>query len=66
MQPKEIRTLLSGLEGQGATVKATTKGWQVKCPSGGLLTIHRTPSDHRAVKNLRSIVKRQGMRWPLT
>ncbi len=62
---KELRVVITGLQGQGATVKVTHKGYQVLCPSGGIVTFHKTPSDHRAMGNLRSLIRRNGLTWPL-
>ena len=63
---KQIKALLADLERQGATIKATSRnGWQVLCPNGGIVTIHATPSDHRALLNLKSELRKRGMTWPL-
>lgn len=65
MERKRIKALIAGLEAQGATIRETSHGWQVLCPEGGLVTLHGTPSDHRAERNLRSELRRRGMKWPL-
>lgn len=61
----ELRTILNGLEEQGCRVVRKTNGWQVLCPSGDIVTLHNTPSDYRALRNARSLIKRAGLRWPL-
>lgn len=40
------------LKKQGARFDATKKGQLIKHPNGvGMVLIHKTPSDHRAMKN---------------
>lgn len=56
--------LLGGLEQQGCMLKRTTRGWQVLFPTGGMATVHLTLSDYRGERNLRSVIRRHGMRWP--
>jgi len=64
-EAKNIRKILTGLEQQGARVKPTRDGWQILCPSGDIVTMHGTESDHRAMRNTRSRIKRAGLQWPL-
>lgn len=64
-QAAATRRILDGLEAQGARIKRTSEGWQVYCPNGEIVTMHVTPSDHRAMRNARSRVKRNGLHWPL-
>lgn len=64
MPKKRIRALLAGLEEQGAVIVRIRDGWQVRCPNGGIITVHGSPSDRRAEMNLRSEVRKRGMRWP--
>lgn len=61
----QLREIIKGLEAQGARVKETSDGWQILCPNGDIVTMHRTPSDHRALRNTRSRIKRAGLTWPL-
>lgn len=61
---KRIKALLADLERQGATIKPTTKGWQVLCPAGGIVTLHGSPSDRRAENNLRAEIRKRGLEWP--
>ena len=65
MEKKRVKALIAGLEAQGATIREKTNGWQILCPSGGIVTIHGTPSDRRAEMNLKSEIRRRGLRWPL-
>lgn len=62
---KSIKIILEGLEAQGARIKQTRDGYQVMCPSGDIVTMHATESDHRALRNTRSRIKRAGLVWPL-
>lgn len=61
---KLLKALLASMEEQGATVRRTSNGFQIMCPAGGIVTIHGTPSDHRALRNVRADVRRAGMEWP--
>lgn len=61
---KRIKALLADLEDQGATIKRIHDGWQILCPQGGIVTMHGTPSDHRAELNLRAELRRRGLEWP--
>lgn len=60
-----IKAILNGLEAQGARIVPKKSGWQIMCPNGEIITLHATPSDHRALRNARSHVRRAGLRWPL-
>ena len=54
-------------ERQGWTIEHGRKG-QLKLvppdPSRQIVTVHRTPSDHRALENTLANMRRQGLRWP--
>lgn len=63
-ESKLIKILLVSLEEDGCTIKPTKKGYLVKFPNGETTTFHKTPSDHRAVLNLRACIKRNGCTWP--
>lgn len=66
LSSKELNRLLDGFEADGHTVKATTKGYQIRHSSGrGMITMHLTLSDARAMKNLRADAIREGFKWPL-
>lgn len=62
---KSIKRILDGLAKQGCEIKTTTKGWQILCPDGSIVGVHKTESDHRALRNTRSRIKRAGLIWPL-
>ena len=64
LSKKDTRTLLAHLEKQGATLKKRRDGITVLFPTGGTCGLHWTISDHRAVRNLRADIKRNGMTWP--
>lgn len=59
-----IEKLLKSLEEQGCRIRETKKGWFVYFPSGDSTIYHKTPSDHRAMKNNRARVRRNGLHWP--
>lgn len=65
-QRKRLTAILDGLTEQGATIKGTRDGFQVLCPAGGIVTLHITPGDFRAERNLRSLIRQHGLRWPLS
>lgn len=58
---KEMRQLFSKLTDAGITVQQTKAGWQVLAPDGSIITVHRTESDHRAMKNTMARLKRAGV-----
>lgn len=60
---RQMSILLTDLERQGATIRQTKQGYLLKFPDGTTTTFHRSPSDHRAIKNMRSRVLRAGMTW---
>jgi hypothetical protein len=58
---KEARTLVREAEQQGFTVKEKKSGWMLLTPNGqGAVMIHKTPQDHRALKNELARLKRYG------
>lgn len=59
---KSIKSLLEKLETAGWTKKTTKSGWIVYPPDKSFsgVAIHKTPSDHRAWKNLMSELKKRG------
>lgn len=63
---RDLNRLLSAFEADGHTVKGTKSGYQVRHKSGtGMITMHLTLSDARAMKNLRSDALKNGFTWPL-
>lgn len=61
---KRIKAIVAHLERQGATIKGTRNGYQILCPAGGIVTMHCTPSDYRAERNLRAQLRSHGLEWP--
>ena len=60
---KEARTLVRQAEEQGFTVKEKKKGWLLLTPNGqGSVMIHKTPGDHRALKNELARLRRYGFK----
>jgi hypothetical protein len=48
---------------QGFVVKEKKNGWMVTTPNGqGSVMLHKTPSDHRAVKNDLARLRRYGFK----
>jgi 5-enolpyruvylshikimate-3-phosphate synthase len=62
---KILRIVIADMEKQGAKVKETKMGFMVRFPDGSSMTVHKTESDHRALKNTRARVLRAGLTWPL-
>jgi hypothetical protein len=63
---KEFRKYLSAAVEQGWEVRPVKKGFQL-VPGDStkeIVTIHRTPSDHRALVNALAEMRRQGFIWP--
>lgn len=61
MSVKELTRLIRQLEEQGWHVEATKSGWMAYSPDGiNKTSIHKTPSDHRAWKNLISNLRKGG------
>lgn len=59
---KTQRALARLCEKQGFRVKVTRNGWVVYGKDGSTTVgFHRTPSDHRAERNLRADLKRMGV-----
>lgn len=60
---REARALVRQAEEQGFTVKEKKKGWLLLTPNGqGSVMIHKTPSDHRALKNELARLRRYGFK----
>lgn len=60
---RQMQVLLADLERQGTTIRQTKQGYLLKFPDGSTATFHRSPSDHRAIKNMRSRVRHAGLTW---
>ncbi len=63
----ERRAILNGLIIQGCTYRDGSGGKMfIYFPDGvTMTTFHSSISDSRGIKNLRAIVKRAGLDWPL-
>ena len=60
---KEARAIVREAEAQGFTVKEKKNGWMLLTPNGqGAVMIHKTPSDHRALKNELARLRRYGFK----
>jgi hypothetical protein len=60
---REARALVQEAEAQGFTVKEKKNGWMLLTPNGqGAVMIHKTPSDHRALKNELARLRRYGFK----
>lgn len=59
---KWIRKVTKKARAQGWEVKETKKGLMFLAPNGeDIVTVHGTPSDHRAIKNAEAEFKRAGL-----
>jgi bifunctional non-homologous end joining protein LigD len=62
---KDWRKIERELRRQGWTARQTKKGTMWLAPDGvGKVTVHRTPSDHRALANVLAQLRAAGFRWP--
>lgn len=59
---KRLKELLESLEEQGGRITEVRKGWMIYPPDKAKpgVTIHKTPSDHRAWNNMLSQLRRSG------
>lgn len=62
----ELKRYRRAAREQGWRERATKKGFQLipPDPSKDPVQVHGTPSDHRALKNLLSELRRSGLVWP--
>lgn len=66
MSKKKLCRLVDDLVAQGAgTRRIKSGGFLLFLPDGTTATMHLTTSDHRGLKNLRSIVEKAGLNWPV-
>ena len=49
---------------QGAHVRRTNEGYFILLPNGKPTLLHRSPSNHRWLKNLRRDIERSGLTFP--
>ena len=56
----DLKQLLRAAEARGWSVELTRRGAHVRLthPSGGLVVAASTPSDHRALANLKAMLRR--------
>ena len=60
---KEARAIVREAEKQGFKIKEKKNGWMILTPNGqGAVMIHKTPSDHRALKNELARLRRYGFK----
>ena len=60
---KEMRKIIKAAKGwRGWTVTETRNGWKICPPDKSIpcYTIHGSPSDHRAIKNITAALRRMG------
>lgn len=56
---KEVKQLVAEVESKGWTADPIRDGWQLKHPDGeGMVTVHKTPSSPRSIRNYRAAIKR--------
>lgn len=62
----DLRKIRQAAAEQGWTFRTTKKGeaWIPPDPAKSRVQVHRTPSDHRALRNFLGELKRQGLVWP--
>ncbi len=61
---KELKKIFAAAEEQGWRVGDTKDGWQLFAPDGeNIVTVHGTPSDHRALANTVSRMRQYGFKW---
>jgi hypothetical protein len=60
---KEVEAIVREAERQGFGVKDKKKGWMITTPNGqGAVMLHKTPSDHRGLKNEIARLRRYGFK----
>lgn len=55
---KEVKEIIKELTGKGWTHKIGRNSHQFRSPQGSLVTMAKTPSCHRAIKNVRSYINK--------
>ncbi len=59
---KDQRKLLEKAEAAGWRIEASRSGWRVLAPDGvGIVHLHGSSSDHRAIQNMRADFRRAGL-----
>lgn len=64
LSKKETARLLDYIEPQGVDITPVKNGYLLRLPNGETTTVHLSVSDHRGPANLRSTLKRAGVKWP--
>jgi hypothetical protein len=59
---REVQDLLIKAENLGCAIEHGAKHVQVKVPGGGIVTMPKTPSDHRSIPNAKSQLRRAGLK----
>lgn len=57
----EATKLIKKLTSLGVPVRDTKSGWMIQAPDGSSIAVHRTESDHRAIKNTLSRLRKAGI-----
>jgi predicted RNA binding protein YcfA (HicA-like mRNA interferase family) len=61
---RDVKHFTREVEARGWNVAPTRRGHlRLTHPNGGLVFVAGTPSDHRALTNMRAEIKRQERRW---
>jgi hypothetical protein len=68
MAADELQRVRTEAQAQGWRVVEVTKGWMLypSDPALSPVLVHKTESDHRAVRNTISRMRQRGFRWPPT
>lgn len=62
---RDAKKVLQEAERQGFTPRPVKKGVMYLAPDGrGMVTVHKTPSDHRDLDNMIAQFRRAGLIWP--
>jgi hypothetical protein len=60
---KEVEAIVREAKKQGFMVKEKKMGWMIQTPNGqGSVMLHKTPSDHRAIRNDLARLRRYGFK----
>lgn len=63
MKSRGMDGLVSEAERQGFRIKRTKKGVTIYGKNGGMVTVHLTCTDHRAVRNAMSDMRKIGVEF---
>lgn len=64
MSNMDMRQIFRDLASQGFRVEGAKKGWKIFPPNreGGVVVVHSTPSDRRALQNIMTDLRRAGFK----